>query len=140
MHGRVVVPHHKLSAEVLQALIEDFVTREGTDYGLHGCSLAQKHAAVLRQLETGEACILFDADSESVTLVRRDELPDDLPEQRPPCRRGGGEVERRGAASPGLSRYAALAVMLRNIAKSCISPVMMRGSAKMLSLGASSFA
>jgi uncharacterized protein len=78
MQTRVVVPYRKLAAPVLQALIEDFVTREGTDYGLHEHSLAQKHDAVQRQLEAGEACILFDTESESVTLVRRDELPPDL--------------------------------------------------------------
>jgi uncharacterized protein len=75
MEGTVLVPYRKLSTHVLRAVIEDYVTREGTDYGLHEHSLEQKHDAVMRQLEAGDVVILFDADSESVTLLRRDELP-----------------------------------------------------------------
>jgi uncharacterized protein YheU (UPF0270 family) len=78
MEGRVVVPHEQLGPEVLRAVIEDFITREGTDYGLHEHSLTQKHDAVLRQLQRGDAFIVFDGESESVTLLRREDLPADV--------------------------------------------------------------
>ena len=64
----VVVPHTELEAGVLRAVVESFVLREGTDYGEHELSLDQKVARVIRQLERGEARIIFDPDSESVDI------------------------------------------------------------------------
>jgi uncharacterized protein YheU (UPF0270 family) len=75
MEETLIIPHRELDPVALRAVIEDFVTREGTDYGLHEHSLAQKHDAVARQLDAGEAFIIFDAATESVTLVRREDLP-----------------------------------------------------------------
>ena len=77
MGFNVVVPHKQLAPEVLRAVIEDFVTRDGTDYGVEEHSLAQKHDAVLRQLDQREAFIVFDPESETITLLRREELPPD---------------------------------------------------------------
>ncbi len=65
----VVVPHTALAADVLRAVIESFVLREGTDYGAVEFSLEQKVARVMRQLERGEAQILFDTETESVAIV-----------------------------------------------------------------------
>jgi uncharacterized protein len=65
----VTVPHTELAADVLQAVIESFVLREGTDYGEKEFSLEQKVARVIRQLERGEARIIFDPDTESVDIV-----------------------------------------------------------------------
>jgi uncharacterized protein YheU (UPF0270 family) len=65
----VGIPHTELAADVLQAVVESFVLREGTDYGEQQFSLDQKVARVIRQLERGEAQILFDPDTESVAIV-----------------------------------------------------------------------
>lgn len=65
----IVIPHTELSADVLQAVIESFVLREGTEYGTHDYSLQQKVAHVMRQLERNEAKILFDPDTESIDIV-----------------------------------------------------------------------
>jgi uncharacterized protein len=73
----VVIPHRTLSATALRAVIEDFVTREGTDYGLHEHSPEQKYEAVARQLDAGEVFIVFDDATESVSLMRREDLPAD---------------------------------------------------------------
>ena len=54
---------------VLHAVIESFVLREGTDYGEKEFSLADKVARVHSQLRSGEAKIVFDPESESVTIV-----------------------------------------------------------------------
>ena len=67
----IVVPHTELSADALQGVIESFVLREGTDYGEHHFSLDQKVAHVLRQLERGEAQIVFDEVSESVDIRKK---------------------------------------------------------------------
>jgi len=65
----VDVPHTELPAELLQAVIESFVLREGTDYGEKEFSLEDKVARVIAQLKRGEAKIVFDPESESITIV-----------------------------------------------------------------------
>lgn len=62
------IPHEELSPEALRAVIESFVLREGTDYGERECSLEQKVAQVRAELERGRARVLFDPESNSVTL------------------------------------------------------------------------
>jgi uncharacterized protein YheU (UPF0270 family) len=65
----IVIPHAELSADALRGVVESFVLREGTDYGEREVSLDQKVAQVLRQLERGEARIIFDAQLETVHIV-----------------------------------------------------------------------
>jgi uncharacterized protein YheU (UPF0270 family) len=65
----IVIPHTELSADALRGVVESFVLREGTDYGEREISLDQKVAQVLRQLERGEARIMFDAELETVHIV-----------------------------------------------------------------------
>jgi uncharacterized protein len=65
----VVVPYTELAPELLHAVVESFVLREGTDYGEKEISLEAKVVRVLAQLKKGEAKILFDPESESVTIV-----------------------------------------------------------------------
>jgi uncharacterized protein YheU (UPF0270 family) len=65
----IEVPPESLSRETLRALIEEFVTRDGTDYGTVERSLDAKVVDVMRQLEQGEVRIVFDPDSETTTLV-----------------------------------------------------------------------
>jgi len=63
------VPYTELSADTLQAVIESFVLREGTDYGEHEFSLEQKRAHVYRQLQRAEAQIVFDPNTETIDIV-----------------------------------------------------------------------
>lgn len=65
----VAVPYTELSAEALQGVIDNFILREGTDYGDRTFSHEQKSAQLLRQLQRGEARILFDPLDSSVTIV-----------------------------------------------------------------------
>ena len=64
----VEVPFAELAPETLQGLVESFVLREGTDYGVQEVSLASKVAQVVRQLQRGEARIVFDPATESVDI------------------------------------------------------------------------
>ena len=64
----VSVPYTELSPEALRGVVESFVLREGTDYGTYEYSLEQKVAHVMRQLERGEARILFDPVTSSVHI------------------------------------------------------------------------
>ncbi|MEO8306787.1 MAG: YheU family protein [Pseudomonadota bacterium] len=68
----IEVPHTLLSPDALLGLVESFVLREGTDYGDREFTHEQKVAQVMEQLESGDARIVFDPDTESVTLLLRD--------------------------------------------------------------------
>ena len=68
------IPWRELSAAALQGVIEEFVTREGTEYGLRDVDLATKVAQVRRQLERGEIRLFFDGETSSCHLVTRAEL------------------------------------------------------------------
>lgn len=65
------IPWQSLSAPALRGVIEEFITREGTDYGQNEFSLGDKVAQVMHQLKRGEAAIVFDHTTESCTLVPR---------------------------------------------------------------------
>ncbi len=65
----VAVPHTDLSAAALHGVIESFVLREGTEYGEHDVTLEQKVAQVMRQLQRGEAKVVFDPKTETVDIV-----------------------------------------------------------------------
>ena len=65
----VPVPHGALSEQALRGVIDSFVLREGTDYGERDVSHEDKVADVTRQLERGEARIMFDPLDSSVTIV-----------------------------------------------------------------------
>jgi uncharacterized protein YheU (UPF0270 family) len=72
MADAIPVPHTALADETLNALIEEFVTRSGTDYGPEEASLVRRIADVRRQLERGEAVIVFDPDTDTTNIVPRD--------------------------------------------------------------------
>jgi uncharacterized protein YheU (UPF0270 family) len=67
----IVVPHTDLSADALRGVIESFVLREGTDYGERDVEFETKVAQVRRQLDRREAEIVFDPQSESISIVVR---------------------------------------------------------------------
>jgi len=64
-----IIPHESLRKETLFALVEEFVSRSGTDYGFAERSLKQKSRDVLRQLEAGDLLIVFDVESESCNII-----------------------------------------------------------------------
>lgn len=70
----VEVPYERLSSEALQGLIEEFVTRDGTDYGERETPLDERKAAVLKRLQRDEAVIVFDEETQSATIVLREQL------------------------------------------------------------------
>ncbi|MFY0640171.1 MAG: YheU family protein [Bermanella sp.] len=66
--------YSQLSQEALDGVIEDFINREGTDYGLQEYTMDQKRQQVLNQLKSGVAVIVFDHDSQSVSILHKDQL------------------------------------------------------------------
>ncbi len=63
-----------LSPEALRGLVEEFVTRDGTDYGDVERSVDEKIAQLMAQLASGEARIVFDLEAETATIVTRRDL------------------------------------------------------------------
>jgi uncharacterized protein YheU (UPF0270 family) len=70
----IIIPHQSLEPDTLSAMLEEFVTRDGTDYGEHEADLCLRVRQVRSQLETGKAVIIFDADEETFSIVPRDAL------------------------------------------------------------------
>ena len=68
------IPYTALAPDTLRNLVEEFVTREGTDYGSHVYSLQDKVRHVLRQLEQGSAVIVYDSESETCHIESRERL------------------------------------------------------------------
>ncbi len=67
----MIIPYEQLSSDALQGLIEEFITREGTDYGAEEISLGSKVKQVENQLRRRDVVVVFDQHSESVTILAR---------------------------------------------------------------------
>ena len=70
----MLIPHDLIEAETLTRLLEDFVTREGTDNG-DETPLETRVARARHALEKGQAVIVFDPDSQQCQLALRKEVP-----------------------------------------------------------------
>ena len=73
--GPVVVDHRALEPGTLRRLVEEFVTRDGTDYGEFETSLHDRVSQVRVQLDRGEAVIVFDIALDSATIVPARDAP-----------------------------------------------------------------
>ncbi len=70
----MIIPHRELSPEALRGLLEEFVSRDGTDYGPVEVPLEIKVAQVHAQLDSGKAVILYEDLEKSFTIVFKDQL------------------------------------------------------------------
>ncbi len=71
----IELPPDALSPEALHHLIEEFVTRDGTDYGAEERGVEEKVAQVTAQLRSGEATLVFDPETETANIVLARDLP-----------------------------------------------------------------
>lgn len=69
-----LVPYQQLSPDALKGIIETFIQREGTDYGIVEVDLETKYEQVLQLIKQGIAFIAFDHDSQTVTLVHKEQI------------------------------------------------------------------
>lgn len=67
----MLIPWRDLAADTLDALIESFVLREGTDYGDAEVPLAVKVAQVRDLVKRGEVLIVYSELHESVDLLSK---------------------------------------------------------------------
>lgn len=68
----IIIPHDRLSQDALQGLIEEFVTRDGTDTGFTDGSLAENVEMVIRQLNRGDVFIVYDEGTETTNIVPKE--------------------------------------------------------------------
>jgi len=62
------IPVAKLSPDALQGVIEEFISREGTDYGEIEASPETKFRQVKQKLENGLAVLIFDDETETTNI------------------------------------------------------------------------
>jgi uncharacterized protein YheU (UPF0270 family) len=67
----IAVPIDALSQDAVQGVLEEFVNREGTDYGEQELTLQQKSSRLLQQWRRGEVVLVFDPESETTTFMSR---------------------------------------------------------------------
>ncbi len=65
----VEVPYEQLEPETLQNLIQEFVTRDGNDWGDVDGALENKVGQVMQQLRNRKAIVVFDLKSETANIV-----------------------------------------------------------------------
>ena len=70
----MIIPYKDLSDETLQLLVEDFVTRDGTDYGQAEISTQDKARRLLVSLKAGDMLISYNEETETCGLITKEEL------------------------------------------------------------------
>jgi uncharacterized protein YheU (UPF0270 family) len=58
-----------LPPETLRRLVEDFVTRDGTDYGEREATLERRVADAMEELRRGRAVVSYDPETGTATLI-----------------------------------------------------------------------
>ncbi|MDY0220531.1 MAG: YheU family protein [Desulfobacterium sp.] len=69
----VKIPYEQLSPEALRGVIEEFVTRDGTDYGEKEVPIETKITQVMEKIKAGKGVIVFDGKSETCNILRSDD-------------------------------------------------------------------
>lgn len=65
----VDVPYQQIDSETLRKMIQEFVSRDGADWGDIGCALDDKVEQVLQQLRQKQARIVVDLHSQTVNII-----------------------------------------------------------------------
>lgn len=68
------IPWQALSEEALLGLVEEFVTRDGTDYGVIETSLATRVEQVKRALQCGELVVVYSEAHEQANIMPAEQL------------------------------------------------------------------
>lgn len=70
----MIIPLDSLPRETLTAIIENFVLREGTEYGQEDVALADKIQQVQLQLKQGLAVLVYSELHETVNILPADQF------------------------------------------------------------------
>lgn len=77
----MLIPYQDLEQQTLLNIIEQYILREGTDYGLYEAPLAEKRAQLLKQIQNNEIYIIYSELTKSVTLISKAELQEKIAHQ-----------------------------------------------------------
>ena len=67
------IPVNRLSSEALQGVIEEFISRAGTDYGDVEAPMETKFRQVKCKLDNGSAVLIFDDETETTNIFLSDD-------------------------------------------------------------------
>lgn len=70
----VVIPYQQLATDTLQSLLEEYATRDGTDYGDLEKSLQQKVDQLNAQLLRKDILIVYDLAAETANILTRQQF------------------------------------------------------------------
>jgi uncharacterized protein YheU (UPF0270 family) len=70
----VLIPPERLSHQAFESLLEEYILREGTDYGMVELSLKAKRDRALKQIESGFVKIVYSPENNSCTILKATEL------------------------------------------------------------------
>lgn len=73
----MIIPYTDIAPATLNSLIEEFVTRDGTDYGGTEASMATKVQQVINQLERKEVFIVYSEEYETCNIKTKDSFETD---------------------------------------------------------------
>ena len=65
----VEVPYQQIDPETLRRMVQEFVSRDGADWGDAGCTLGDKVEQVLHQLQNRQVKVVFDLRSQTANIV-----------------------------------------------------------------------
>jgi hypothetical protein len=65
----IEVPYERINPDTLRKMLQEFVTRDGADWGEAGCTLEDKVEQVLRQLKGRKVKVVFDLTSQTANIV-----------------------------------------------------------------------
>ncbi|MFO7569748.1 MAG: YheU family protein [Smithellaceae bacterium] len=68
-----IIPINQLSAKALHGVIEEFISRNGTDYGVIEAVLETNFQKVKSKLENGSAVLVFDDVTETTNIFLSDD-------------------------------------------------------------------
>lgn len=70
----MIIPLDQLNESTLLAIIEDFILREGTDYGAIDATKEEKISQVKLQLKQGSAVLVYSELHESVNILPKEQF------------------------------------------------------------------
>jgi len=70
----MIIPIEQVNEDTLRAIIEDFILREGTDYGAIDASNEDKIAQVKVQLRQGSAVLVYSELHESINILPKEQF------------------------------------------------------------------
>lgn len=73
----MIIPWQDLSESALNGIIEEFIMREGTDYGVEEVSLERKKQDLINQLKSGHVVIVYSELHETVNMMLAKEFSED---------------------------------------------------------------